>query len=102
MENKERPDILTIILDTGGGLVDSVERTVGIIRQHYRQVDFIIPDKAMSAGTVFALSGVTYLGIAIPSWVPLIRSFTLMINGYWDWVIWRNITSQTKSPKMAH
>ena len=35
----------------------SVERTVGIIRQHYFQVDFIIPDKAMSAGTVCALSG---------------------------------------------
>ena len=55
--NRECPDILTIILDTGGGLVDSVERTVGVMRQHYSQVDFIIPDKAKSAGTVFALSG---------------------------------------------
>ncbi len=56
-ENRVCPDILTIILDTGGGLVDSVERTVGVIRQHYDQVDFIIPDKTKSAGTVFALSG---------------------------------------------
>ena len=48
---------LTIMLDTGGGLVDAVERTVDVIRHHYEIVDFVIPDKAMSAGTVFALSG---------------------------------------------
>ena len=48
---------LTIMLDTGGGLVDAVERTVGVIRHHYKFVEFIIPDQAMSAGTVFALSG---------------------------------------------
>lgn len=56
-ENREHQQPLTIILNTGGGLVDPVERTVGVIRQHYDQVDFIIPDQAMSAGTVFALSG---------------------------------------------
>lgn len=48
---------LTVVLDTGGGLVDAVERTVDVIRHHYKIVDFIIPDQAMSAGTVFALSG---------------------------------------------
>lgn len=53
----EHHNKLTIILNTGGGLIDPVERTVGIIRRHYNQVDFIIPDRAMSAGTVFALSG---------------------------------------------
>ncbi|MCY4099906.1 MAG: hypothetical protein OXF46_03205 [Rhodobacteraceae bacterium] len=50
-------EVLTILLDTGGGLVDAVERTVGIIRHHYDIVNFVIPDQAMSAGTVFALSG---------------------------------------------
>ena len=48
---------LTIMLDTGGGLVDAVERTVDVIRHHYEIVEFVIPDKSMSAGTVFALSG---------------------------------------------
>lgn len=57
IEDREHPYTLTIILNTGGGLIDPVERTVGIIRRHYDQVDFIIPDQAMSAGTVFALSG---------------------------------------------
>ncbi|MXW15451.1 MAG: serine dehydrogenasease [Rhodothermaceae bacterium] len=57
MEVQPSNDTLTILLNTGGGSVDSVERTVEVIRQHYGCVDFIIPDQAMSAGTVFALSG---------------------------------------------
>ena len=28
-----------------------------VLRQHYQEVKFIIPDRAMSAGTVFAMSG---------------------------------------------
>ncbi|MYI42672.1 MAG: serine dehydrogenasease, partial [Rhodothermaceae bacterium] len=51
-----RNDCLTIQLNTGGGLIDSVEKTVEILRYHYKSVDFIIPAQAMSAGTVFALS----------------------------------------------
>ena len=51
-----RKDILTIQLDTGGGLIDSVEKTVEVLRHYYRRVDFIIPGQAMSAGTIFALS----------------------------------------------
>ncbi|MCY4234428.1 MAG: serine dehydrogenasease [Bacteroidetes bacterium] len=47
---------LTILLDTGGGLVDSVEKTVEVLRHHYDHIDFIILGQAMSAGTVFALS----------------------------------------------
>jgi len=57
INHRDCTEMLTIVLDTGGGLVDSVERTVGVIRQYYGQVDFIIPDKAKSAGTVFALAG---------------------------------------------
>jgi len=47
---------LAIVLDTMGGVIDIVERMVNTVRQFYREVDFIIPDRAMSAGTVFALS----------------------------------------------
>lgn len=48
---------LAIIHDTEGGVVEVVERMVNIIRYHYKEVIFIIPNMAMSAGTVFALSG---------------------------------------------
>ncbi len=46
-----------VILDTGGGIVEIAERIVNIIRYNYREVIFIIPDKAMSAGTVLAMAG---------------------------------------------
>jgi len=48
---------LAVILDTPGGIVEVVERMVHTIRHHYAEVVFVIPDRAMSAGTVFALSG---------------------------------------------
>ncbi len=51
-----RNDMLTIQLDTEGGSVDPVEKTVEVLRHHYEHIDFIIPGQAMSAGTVFALS----------------------------------------------
>lgn len=48
---------LAVVLSTGGGIVEIVERMVLTLRHHYNEVSFIIPDVAMSAGTVFALSG---------------------------------------------
>ena len=56
---KENPDRnkLSIILNTPGGSVEVVELLVNIIRQHYEEVYFIIPDSAYSAGTIFCMSG---------------------------------------------
>jgi len=48
---------LAVILDTPGGVVEVVERMVNVIRHFYEDVRFIIPDRAMSAGTIFAMSG---------------------------------------------
>ncbi len=48
---------LAVLLDTPGGVVEVVERIVGVLRHHYREVVFVIPGRAMSAGTVLALSG---------------------------------------------
>lgn len=53
----DRKRSLVVILDTVGGIVEVVERMVTVIRQHYSDVIFIIPDKAMSAGTIFAMAG---------------------------------------------
>ena len=52
-----RKDRIAIILNTVGGVVEVVERMVTIIRAHYDKVDFLIPDRAMSAGTVFVMAG---------------------------------------------
>lgn len=48
---------LAVVLDTGGGIIEVVERMVNTIRHHYAEVIMIVPNRAMSAGTVFAMSG---------------------------------------------
>lgn len=47
---------VAVILDTPGGIVEVVERMVTATRSKYREVTVIVPDRAMSAGTIFALS----------------------------------------------
>ncbi len=56
-KTQSRTKGIAIIHDTPGGVVEVVERMVKILRHHYKEVVFIIPNRAMSAGTVFALSG---------------------------------------------
>ncbi len=56
-EFRYRRNRIAIILDTVGGVVEVVERMVTIICHHYDEVDFLIPDRAMSAGTVFVMAG---------------------------------------------
>lgn len=53
----QKKDTLSIILQTVGGPVEPVERTVERIRNIYKYVNFIIPDYAMSAGTIFCMAG---------------------------------------------
>ena len=48
---------LCIILNTPGGSAETVEKLVKIIRHHYQEVYFIVPDAAYSAGTIFCMSG---------------------------------------------
>jgi len=48
---------LYIVLTTGGGSAGVVERYVNIIRHHYDEVNFIVPDYAYSAGTIWCMSG---------------------------------------------
>ena len=45
-----------VILDTPGGVVEVVERMVTALRSAYEDITVIVPDRAMSAGTIFALS----------------------------------------------
>lgn len=48
---------LAVVLHTSGGAIETTERIVGILRHFYRDVIFIIPDTALSAGTILAMSG---------------------------------------------
>jgi hypothetical protein len=53
----QKKDKIHIILTTGGGSANVVERYVNILRHNYNEVNFIIPDYAYSAGTIFCMSG---------------------------------------------
>jgi hypothetical protein len=50
-------DKLVVIIETGGGLIDVAQRMANTMRKHYDYVSFVVPNYAMSAGTLLALSG---------------------------------------------
>lgn len=54
---QSRKTRIVVLLDTLGGIVEVVERMVTTLRHFYSEVYFAIPDRAMSAGTVFAMAG---------------------------------------------
>jgi hypothetical protein len=53
----ERKELLVVVLNTPGRSVEVVEKMVEIIRFHYKEVYFVVPDYAMSAGTILCMSG---------------------------------------------
>lgn len=55
--NPKKRDKICIFLKTGGGEVEPVEKMVDIIRHHYDLAWFFVPDFAMSAGTIWCMSG---------------------------------------------
>lgn len=55
--SKRKGRRLAIVLKTGGGSVETVERYVDIARHLYDDISFVVPDAAMSAGTVWCMSG---------------------------------------------
>lgn len=55
-EEDRRPRI-AVILQTGGGVVEVVERMVDVLRNKYDEVEFYVLDVALSAGTIFVMSG---------------------------------------------
>ncbi len=50
-------DRLVVFINSPGGSAETVEKLVEIIRHHYKEVFFVVPDEAMSAGTIFCMAG---------------------------------------------
>jgi len=57
LASNDKQKILCIVLTTPGGSALAVERFVKIVRHHYEEVYFIVPNFAYSAGTIFCMSG---------------------------------------------
>lgn len=56
-KSERTEDVLSVVLRTGGGSAETTERMVNVLRHHYATVNFIVSDMAMSAGTIFCMSG---------------------------------------------
>lgn len=50
-------DRAIVLVETAGGVIETVERIVQVLRKHYKTVEFIIPNYAYSAGTILVMSG---------------------------------------------
>ena len=48
---------LIFFLNTPGGSAEAAEKMVEIVRHHYAEVFFVIPDVAFSAGTILCMAG---------------------------------------------
>lgn len=54
---KKKRRKLVVILETAGGYIEAVQRMAETLRRHYKIVEYIVPNYAMSAGTVLTMSG---------------------------------------------
>jgi hypothetical protein len=53
----ERRKKVAVVLETPGGFIEVAERIVTVLRHNYEIVDFFVPNRAMSAGTVLVMAG---------------------------------------------
>ena len=56
-EHPNKKDRLVFFVNTPGGSAESAEKMVEIIRFHFDEVYFVVPDFALSAGTILCMSG---------------------------------------------
>lgn len=56
-KDSEKHDRIFVFLTTPGGSLTPVQRMVDVLRHFYREVNFIVPDYAYSAGTILCMSG---------------------------------------------
>jgi ClpP class serine protease len=52
-----KKSVIAIFLTTPGGQAEAVEKLVEVVRAHFDLVNFVVPVAAMSAGTIFCMSG---------------------------------------------
>lgn len=56
-KSQRTDNAIAVFLRTGGGSAETAERMVAVLRKHYEQIYFVVPDIAMSAGTILCMSG---------------------------------------------
>lgn len=56
-KDSDKHRAIYVFLTTPGGSLTPVQRMVDILRHFYEEVNFIVPDYAYSAGTIWCMSG---------------------------------------------
>lgn len=56
-KDPNKHSVIYVFLTTPGGSLTPVQRMVDILRHFYNEVNFIVPDYAYSAGTIWCMSG---------------------------------------------
>ena len=56
-ESDRTDKAIALFLRTVGGSAETAERMVTVLRKHYNAVYYVVPDLAMSAGTILCMSG---------------------------------------------
>lgn len=57
LRKRSKKNKLVVILTSGGGYAEVVQRIAETLRHHYMTVEFIVPNYAYSAGTILVMSG---------------------------------------------
>jgi len=57
LRGKKGSDKLDVYIETPGGSGETAEEIVGLFRNHFNKVSFVVPGEAKSAGTLIVLSG---------------------------------------------
>lgn len=55
--NAEKTNSLVFFIYTPGGSVEIAETMVNVLRHYYCEIYFVVPDQAMSAGTILCMAG---------------------------------------------
>jgi len=56
-KKKAKTKKLLVMLETDGGVVEVARRIADTLHHHYKSVEYLIPNFAMSAGTILVMSG---------------------------------------------
>lgn len=56
VEELKRRERIVVLMNTPGGSVETVEKLVEITRYHYAELQVVVPEEAMSAGTIFCMA----------------------------------------------
>jgi hypothetical protein len=102
---KDKRDKLVIVLETPGGYIEVAKRIVDTVRHHFGTIEFIVPNHAMSAGTVLVMSGdaifMDYFSVLGPIDPQIERPDGTMVPGLGYLIKYDRLIGKSKAGKLT-